>query len=170
MAQDAGQGCAEEEPNSLLGGDEPPLGPAGRLRWVCGAGAGLPTAPRDGKPVRPGTDPVGTDVNHPDAAGPPTPVGATEQAPQRSRLIPRPRSAGRDGDNLAEPSPAGPVNGTAGAPGTTADPAEDVPAPEEQRRSGCQTDRPGWAGAHRHGAVRPSHRRVRRDRPPRRWC
>jgi hypothetical protein len=34
----------------------------------------------------------------------------------------------------------------------------------------CRTDRPGWAGAHRHGAVRPRQRANRRERPPRRWC
>jgi hypothetical protein len=34
----------------------------------------------------------------------------------------------------------------------------------------CRTDRPGWAGAHRHGAVRPRQRVNRRERPPRRWC
>ncbi|MGW0434227.1 hypothetical protein ACWDV4_17010 [Micromonospora sp. NPDC003197] len=36
--------------------------------------------------------------------------------------------------------------------------------------STCRTDRPGWAGAHRHGAVRPRQRTHRRERPPRRWC
>ncbi len=36
--------------------------------------------------------------------------------------------------------------------------------------SACRSDRPGWAGGHRHGAVRPSPRRSRRERPPRRWC
>jgi hypothetical protein len=34
----------------------------------------------------------------------------------------------------------------------------------------CQTDRPGWAGSYRHGAVRPRPRTRRRERPPRRWC
>lgn len=37
-------------------------------------------------------------------------------------------------------------------------------------RSECRTQRPGWAGAHRHGAVRPRTRRHRRERPPHRWC
>ncbi|GAB3153192.1 hypothetical protein GCM10027290_45650 [Micromonospora sonneratiae] len=36
--------------------------------------------------------------------------------------------------------------------------------------STCRTDRAGWAGAHRHGAVRPRQRVNRRERPPRRWC
>ncbi|MET7835327.1 hypothetical protein ABZS44_21200 [Micromonospora sediminicola] len=34
----------------------------------------------------------------------------------------------------------------------------------------CRSDRAGWAGAHRHGAVRPGNRTTRRERPPRRWC
>lgn len=37
-------------------------------------------------------------------------------------------------------------------------------------RSECRTQRPGWAGAHRHGAVRPRTRGHRRERPPHRWC
>ncbi|MFC0504119.1 hypothetical protein [Micromonospora costi] len=35
---------------------------------------------------------------------------------------------------------------------------------------GCRSDLPGWAGAHRHGPVRPPQRGSRRERPPRRWC
>ncbi|WP_433386831.1 hypothetical protein [Micromonospora sp. KLBMP9576] len=35
---------------------------------------------------------------------------------------------------------------------------------------GCQSDLPGWAGAHRHGPVRPRQRDARREGPPRRWC
>ncbi|BCJ63583.1 hypothetical protein [Polymorphospora rubra] len=34
----------------------------------------------------------------------------------------------------------------------------------------CRTDLHGWAGAHRHGAVRPTRRKNRRQRPPQRWC
>ncbi|MGC5052912.1 hypothetical protein ACLQ2S_15835 [Micromonospora sp. DT48] len=48
------------------------------------------------------------------------------------------------------------------------------PAPEGRPEpvvgGGCRNDLPGWAGAHRHGPVRPSPRSPRRDRPPRRWC
>jgi hypothetical protein len=36
--------------------------------------------------------------------------------------------------------------------------------------SNCRADRPGWAGAHRHGGVRPRPPAVRGLRPPRRWC
>lgn len=42
--------------------------------------------------------------------------------------------------------------------------------PEPVRQPSCRSDLPGWAGAHRHGPVRPSQRAVRRERPPRRWC
>ena len=34
----------------------------------------------------------------------------------------------------------------------------------------CRSSRAGWAGAHRHGAVRPRARATRRERPPDRWC
>jgi hypothetical protein len=43
-------------------------------------------------------------------------------------------------------------------------PPDLVPARE------CRTELHGWAGAHRHGAVRPRRRTSRRERPPRRWC
>jgi hypothetical protein len=38
------------------------------------------------------------------------------------------------------------------------------------RSPACRSERPGWAGAHRHGAVRPRRRASRRERPPDRWC
>jgi hypothetical protein len=38
------------------------------------------------------------------------------------------------------------------------------------RAPACRSERPGWAGAHRHGAVRPRRRATRRERPPDRWC
>ncbi len=50
--------------------------------------------------------------------------------------------------------------------------AAEPPPPEqpEPASATCRSDLPGWAGAHRHGPVRPAHRSVRRERPPRRWC
>ena len=45
----------------------------------------------------------------------------------------------------------------------SAEPDSDVPG-------GCLSELPGWAGGHRHGAVRPRPRATRRERPPRRWC
>lgn len=50
-------------------------------------------------------------------------------------------------------------------------PAEPVPpGGSEPADEGCRSDLPGWAGGHRHGPVRPGNRRLRRERPPRRWC
>ncbi|MEU6074758.1 hypothetical protein [Micromonospora sp. NPDC047074] len=50
--------------------------------------------------------------------------------------------------------------------------AEPVPPRESELpvAPGCQSDLSGWAGAHRHGPVRPRPRALRRERPPRRWC
>lgn len=42
--------------------------------------------------------------------------------------------------------------------------------PEPAASQGCRSDLPGWAGAHRHGPVRPRQRANRREHPPRRWC
>ncbi|NLU79070.1 hypothetical protein HCA58_11920 [Micromonospora sp. HNM0581] len=42
--------------------------------------------------------------------------------------------------------------------------------PADAAADGCRSVLPGWAGAHRHGPVRPAHRSLRRDRPPGRWC
>ncbi|WP_422736284.1 hypothetical protein ACN263_22245 [Micromonospora sp. WMMD729] len=42
--------------------------------------------------------------------------------------------------------------------------------PEPGDPAGCLSELPGWAGAHRHGPVRPRQRGTRRERPPRRWC
>jgi hypothetical protein len=42
--------------------------------------------------------------------------------------------------------------------------------PERRGPAVCRSSRAGWAGAHRHGAVRPRARATRRERPPDRWC
>ncbi|MDQ7903162.1 hypothetical protein RB614_01335 [Phytohabitans sp. ZYX-F-186] len=42
--------------------------------------------------------------------------------------------------------------------------------PERRGPAVCRSSHPGWAGAHRHGAVRPRARATRRERPPDRWC
>ena len=44
------------------------------------------------------------------------------------------------------------------------------PSSEEPPVRACRSELPGWAGAHRHGAVRPRRRATRRERPPDRWC
>ncbi|MFY1687087.1 hypothetical protein [Plantactinospora sp. WMMB782] len=92
------------------------------------------------------------------APGDPEQAGPDPGRPvDRSRLVPRPRPGEPDGDDLDRPARA-------------AGPAETSTVQADGRTPGCQTELPGWAGAHRHGAVRPSRRSVRRDRPPRRWC
>jgi hypothetical protein len=48
-------------------------------------------------------------------------------------------------------------------------PAEPSAADKPPVRA-CRSELPGWAGAHRHGAVRPRRRASRRERPPDRWC
>jgi hypothetical protein len=48
--------------------------------------------------------------------------------------------------------------------------AEEEPTGYVPARVGCRTELRGWAGAHLHGAVRPSRRAVGRGRPPGRWC
>ncbi|MBE1492645.1 hypothetical protein [Plantactinospora soyae] len=205
MAHDAEHGCADGEPNPLLGDHDslPPLGPANRLRWVCGASAGLPAGPVEGLPGRPGVesgDPAeradldprvapGDQLDATRAADPAARSGRgagsdevdrstgsaePERGRERSRLIPRPRPgepgrpAAAEPGRLGIPEEVGEATGSAeGSGGAPDDEADDVDC---RRTPGCQTDRPGWAGAHRHGAVRPSRRAVRRDRPPRRWC
>ncbi|SCE67691.1 hypothetical protein GA0070558_102256 [Micromonospora haikouensis] len=79
----------------------------------------------------------------------------------------------------AEPTCGRAVEPTCGRGAAPAD--EDAPVPRQRaaeppaddesgRAAACRSDLPGWAGAHRHGPVRPRHRVVRRERPPRRWC
>jgi len=63
-----------------------------------------------------------------------------------------------------DPSPpaAEEPDANAGEPDAAAVPPGRAPA--------CRSERPGWAGAHRHLAVRPRRRANRRERPPDRWC
>lgn len=73
-------------------------------------------------------------------------------------------------------SPAVPV--ASAAPVEVSDAPVDEAEPDEGRtlvpeRRGpavCRSSHAGWAGAHRHGAVRPRARATRRERPPDRWC
>ena len=266
MAHDAEYGCADGEPDSLFGDSEPPQpppGPAGRLRWVCGASAGVPPRSVDGASGRRAADPVdavdravdardravdavdqtvdaagaghaavpghavgasysaGSDhvsatagSDHVSATAGSDHVSATagsdhasaadgsdrasapdglRRAEPRPGRIPRPRPGEPDIANEPEPgsvpagsngvltrpegasagwvgSSAGREGASAGSEGSSAEPDETPAGPEGPRSPSCRTDRPGWAGAHRHGAVRPTRRATRRDRPPRRWC
>lgn len=45
-----------------------------------------------------------------------------------------------------------------------------APEPEPVAAQSCRSELSGWAGAHRHGPVRPRSRTLRRERPPHRWC
>ncbi|MFC0033483.1 hypothetical protein ACFFMM_28570 [Micromonospora chaiyaphumensis] len=98
-----------------------------------------------GEPCRPGHHDQPAPAKHPRRAGLSHSEPAAGWAPERADdepPVPRQRAA--------EPVP---------------------PAGEEaEPPQGCRSDLPGWAGAHRHGAVRPRSRTVRRERPPRRWC
>ncbi|NES29267.1 hypothetical protein GCE86_18025 [Micromonospora terminaliae] len=98
-----------------------------------------------GEPCRPGHHEQPAPAKHPRRAGLTHPEPAAGWAPERADdepPVPRQRAT--------EPVPPA---------GGEAEPAQ-----------GCRSDLPGWAGAHRHGAVRPRSRTVRRERPPRRWC
>ncbi|MEV6367627.1 hypothetical protein AB0L86_12115 [Micromonospora musae] len=119
------------------------------------------------------------EADHGCAQGEPCRPGHDQQAAAKQRRLgggapsfPAEPAAGRSG--LTEP-----------APGRGAERPEEEPAVPRQRaaepsppvepepvspRSGCRSDLPGWAGAHRHGAVRPPLRGTRHERPPRRWC
>ena len=67
------------------------------------------------------------------------------------------RSPERAEDDAPVPRPR------AGEPPVSHDPVVHLP-------DSCLSDLSGWAGAHRHGPVRPRARAVRQERPPRRWC
>jgi hypothetical protein len=99
-----------------------------------------------GEPCRPGHHEQPAAAKHPRRAGMSHPGESNAgRAPERGDeelTVPRQRAA----------EPALPV------------------APEPVPPQGCRSELPGWAGAHRHGPVRPRSRTVRRERPPRRWC
>ncbi|WP_328344068.1 hypothetical protein [Micromonospora sp. NBC_00421] len=42
--------------------------------------------------------------------------------------------------------------------------------PSDAPTRACRSNLAGWAGAHRHGPVRPGRRPQRLQRPPHRWC
>ncbi|WP_433126227.1 hypothetical protein ACQPWW_26270 [Micromonospora sp. CA-240977] len=94
-----------------------------------------------GEPGRPGHhDPQAAGKHRRPAAG--APSHPVDPRPDDETVLPRQRSA--EASAWTEPD-------------------ADVPA-------GCLSELPGWAGAHRHGPVRPRPRATRRERPPRRWC
>lgn len=108
------------------------------------------------------------EAEHGCAQGEPCRPGHHEQVPSAKhprRLSGVPHqgepTAGRGTDRVDDDPPAPRQRGPEP---DELDPAEPVPA------QGCRSDLAGWAGAHRHGAVRPRNRTLRRERPPHRWC
>ncbi|MET8232975.1 hypothetical protein ABZS77_20130 [Micromonospora sp. NPDC005298] len=97
-----------------------------------------------GEPCRPGHHDPQSAAKHRRAVGgaPSHPVEPLAGRPDDESPLPRQRS---------------------GEPAALAESEADVPP-------GCLSEQPGWAGAHRHGPVRPRQRITRRERPPRRWC
>ncbi|MFJ6196161.1 hypothetical protein [Micromonospora sp. NPDC092111] len=71
-------------------------------------------------------------------------------------------------DELGVPRQRGvePADGSASRPGVEPVGAGEPGLPPRA----CRSDLAGWAGAHRHGPVRPNRRPQRRERPPHRWC
>ncbi|WFE52459.1 hypothetical protein [Micromonospora sp. WMMD1155] len=109
-----------------------------------------------GEPCRPGHhDPQPAGKHRRSVGGAPF-VGGEVDALDR-RLHPGEPPAGRADDETPLPRQR------SGEPAALGEPDVDVPA-------GCLSELPGWAGAHRHGPVRPRPRATRRERPPRRWC
>ncbi|MEV6810650.1 hypothetical protein [Micromonospora sp. NPDC051296] len=108
-----------------------------------------------GEPCRPGPHEQPAAKHHRRPTGLTHPVepaaGWTPERPEEESMPARPRGA----------EPAVPRQRAVEPP------PSDPPPPAA---AGCRSDLPGWAGAHRHGPVRPAHRNARRERPPRRWC
>ncbi|SCL38141.1 hypothetical protein GA0070624_6112 [Micromonospora rhizosphaerae] len=108
------------------------------------------------------------EAEHGCAQGEPCRPGHHEQPPAAKHprrlsgvMHPTEPAAGWTPERAEEDAPAPRQRGS--EPGAPA-------APESTPAQGCRSDLAGWAGAHRHGAVRPRSRTVRRERPPRRWC
>ena len=101
-------------------------------------------------------------------------VGDQEQTPPPAGPVGKPlRWACGSGPHLRDGVPVVPgIADESGGlvPQQRAGEPEDREEPEHRSSPTCQPDGPGWAGAHRHGAVRPRRRTNRRERPPRRWC
>lgn len=99
----------------------------------------------------------------------PCPTEQAGRAPERADdevAVPRQRCAEPVAPDPVTSRPRGAESGprpSAAEPDPSAEPVP--PAPRA-----CRSDLAGWAGAHRHGPVRPSRRPDRRERPPQRWC
>jgi hypothetical protein len=74
---------------------------------------------------------------------------------------------------VEESVPGAPDAPASAAEAEVADPPTDegrTLVPGRRGPAVCRSSHAGWAGAHRHGAVRPQARATRRERPPDRWC
>ncbi|RKR87480.1 hypothetical protein BDK92_1758 [Micromonospora pisi] len=154
---EAEHGCARGEQVPLRGDPEEssPAFTGKPLRWVCGAvpaGAELTTGPSGSGSIGsgPSTGSIGSGSGSPGSCGG---GGATSELLSDNGLV----------DVVA----GGLVPRQRG--GEPVD-AEQPDGEELHRASSCQPGLPGWAGGHRHGAVRPRVRGDRRQRPPDRWC
>ncbi|PZG16373.1 hypothetical protein C1I95_17815 [Micromonospora craterilacus] len=118
-----------------------------------------------GEPCRPGLHEQPAAKHHRRPTGLTHPVepaaGWTPERPEEESLPARPRAAEPAVPRQRGPEPAAPRQ-------LAAEPSPSGQA--EPATAGCRSHLPGWAGAHRHGPVRPAHRNARRERPPRRWC
>ncbi|MFC3500661.1 hypothetical protein ACFOOK_06730 [Micromonospora krabiensis] len=115
-----------------------------------------------GEPCRPGhhDQPAAAKHRRPVGAIPPIPLEPVGHRPVEA-----------PGARPAEAPGPRPVEEDAPVPRQRSGEAAPPVEPEPVRAvSSCRSDLPGWAGAHRHGAVRPPQRAGRRERPPRRWC
>lgn len=169
---EAERDCADSDQCCLLGDPQAWHGRPGlQLRWT---GESCPNPAHGVSSPIGGSVPLGGSVPH-DApgphggsgpqvvAGPPGgsvpqvgvgPLGASGPQVGTGSIGPDAVAEHGSGNLFPRQRPAGPADGA----GSGRDP------------STCRTARSGWAGAHRHGAVRPGSRTSRRERPPRRWC
>ncbi|TDB77067.1 hypothetical protein [Micromonospora sp. KC723] len=95
----------------------------------------------------------------------------TEQAPRGAERVDDQPAVPRQRAGQDRPEAGGGVGTEPAAPQPPrgVEPAGPGEAGRDASR-GCRSELAGWAGAHRHGPVRPERRPVRRERPPHRWC
>ncbi|MEV4625454.1 hypothetical protein AB0J90_04090 [Micromonospora sp. NPDC049523] len=170
---EAEHGCARGDQPLFRGDqDEQSTSFTGKpMRWVCGAvPAGAEVAPGAAGSGAPGVGAsgIGAPGVGPTSPGPALTGGSPTAEPLPDEgvvevavgaLVPRQRAGESAATSVT----------TTGDTTECADPVDQVGG-ELQRAPSCQPDLPGWAGGHRHGAVRPRVRGDRRQRPPDRWC
>ncbi|MFF5171844.1 hypothetical protein ACFY3U_04320 [Micromonospora sp. NPDC000089] len=121
-----------------------------------------------GEPCRLGHhDHQGSGRPHRRLAAPSEPAGRAPERPDD--VVPRPRAGEPTAAECAASGSATPEPGRRARSAEGGEPGQEPAQPGRAGR-GCHSDLAGWAGAHRHGPVRPRRRPVRRERPPQRWC